>query len=106
MEVQGAANWTLGMAKNVMLNLPGAYFPAKSVAVIDFTEWQPEFGRPCDGILGYDFFRRLVVRMDYENKQITLYDPATFVPQISPDRPKHSFALASIRAFCSMMKIY
>jgi len=80
MEAQGGANSTTSAyAKNVMLNLPGAYMPAKSVAVLDLSGSLPMVGRPFDGYLGSDFFGHLVVRVDYEQKQITLSDPATFV---------------------------
>jgi hypothetical protein len=80
MEAQGGANsTTAAYAKNVMLNLPGAYMPAKSVAVLDLSGELPMVGRPFDGYLGADFFGHLVVRVDYEQKQITLSDPAMFV---------------------------
>jgi Aspartyl protease len=89
MEAQGGANsTTAAYAKNVMLNLPGAYMPAKSVAVLDLSGSLPMVGRPFDGYLGSDFFGHLVVRVDYEQKQITLSDPATFVmPKNAPSLP-------------------
>ena len=36
-------------------------------------------GRPMDGILGAEFFKRYVVELDYEKKEITLYEPADFI---------------------------
>jgi hypothetical protein len=35
--------------------------------------------RQVAGILGYDFFTRFVVDIDYEARVLTLYDPETFV---------------------------
>lgn len=75
----GAGSATLGMARNVVFDLPGVEVPTNTVAVWDFSPILPMLGREWDGILGYDVISRLVVRVDYEHKQITLYDPATFV---------------------------
>ena len=35
-------------------------------------------GMPDDGILGYDIFSKFVVKVDYENQKLTLYDPSSF----------------------------
>jgi membrane-associated protease RseP (regulator of RpoE activity) len=35
-------------------------------------------GMPVDGILGYDIFSRFVVKVDYENQKLTLYEPSSF----------------------------
>jgi hypothetical protein len=35
-------------------------------------------GMPVEGILGYDVFSRFVVKIDYENQKLTLYEPSTF----------------------------
>jgi hypothetical protein len=35
-------------------------------------------GRQIDAILGYDFFHRFVVEIDYSDKYISLYDPQSF----------------------------
>ena len=75
----GAGSAALGQAKEVALDLPGVHVPAGSVAVWDLTSLLPAVGRQWDGLLGYDVISRLVVRVDYERQQVTLYDPATFV---------------------------
>jgi len=75
----GAGSARIGMAKKVTLDLPGAQVPPTTVAVWDFSPIQPALGRHWDGLLGYDVISRLVVRVDYEHKQVTLYDPSTFV---------------------------
>ena len=75
----GAGSSSLGLAKNVVLDLPGVQVPPSTVAVMDFSSILPVLGRQWDGLIGYDVISRLVVRVDYEHKQITLYDPTTFV---------------------------
>jgi outer membrane lipoprotein-sorting protein/predicted aspartyl protease len=35
-------------------------------------------GMPVDGILGYDIFSKFVVKIDYENQKLTLYEPSSF----------------------------
>jgi hypothetical protein len=35
-------------------------------------------GMPDDGILGYDIFSKFVVKVDYENQKLTLYEPSSF----------------------------
>jgi predicted aspartyl protease len=81
MRAVGAAGATsLALAKNVVLTLPGVELPMPSVTVLDATAGMPELGRRWDGLLGYDVLSRLVVRVDYEHKEITIIDPAFFVP--------------------------
>jgi predicted aspartyl protease len=80
MRAVGAAGATsLALAKNVVLGLPGVELALPSVTVLDATAL-PQLGRNWDGLLGYDVLSRLVVRIDYERKEVTIIDPATFVP--------------------------
>jgi hypothetical protein len=44
--------------------------------VIDF----PSFPGEPVGVVGYEFMRRFVVRVDYEHNQMTMYDAARFKP--------------------------
>ncbi|HKW32310.1 MAG TPA: aspartyl protease family protein [Candidatus Acidoferrum sp.] len=76
----GAGSASMGLASNVAFELGTAKVPPATVAVWDFSSLVPVLGRQWDGLLGYDVISRLVVRMDYEHRQITLYDPAAFVP--------------------------
>jgi PDZ domain-containing protein/aspartyl protease len=75
----GAGSASMGLAKSVALDLTGAQVPPATVAVWDFSSLLPVLGRQWDGLLGYDVISRLVVRVDYEHEQITLYDPAAFI---------------------------
>jgi predicted aspartyl protease len=81
MRAVGAAGSTsLALAKNVKLELAGVELPMASVTVLDTSAGLPPLGHPWEGLLGYDVLSRVVVRVDYEHKEITLYDPAAFVP--------------------------
>jgi predicted aspartyl protease len=71
---------SLAIAKNVVLGLPGLDLPLRSVTVLDAAAGLPSLGRQWDGLLGYDVLSRLVVRVDYQRKQLTLADPAFFAP--------------------------
>ena len=79
MRAVGAAGATsLAFAKNVVLHLAGVELPLASVTVLDASAGLPLLGRRWEGLLGYDVLSRLVVRVDYERKEITIYDPSTF----------------------------
>ena len=40
---------------------------------------QPFLGRSFDGILGYGFLSRFVVEFDYDKREVSFFDPATYV---------------------------
>jgi predicted aspartyl protease len=72
---------SLAIAKKVVLGLPGLDLPLSSVTVLDAEAGMPSLGRQWDGLLGYDVLSRLVVRVDYQRKQVTFADPAFFTPE-------------------------
>ncbi len=81
MRAVGAAGTTsLALAKNVVLSLPGVDLPMPTITVLDAAAGLPRLGRHWEGLLGYDVLSRLVVRVDYERQEITVFDPAAFVP--------------------------
>ncbi|MFH0734569.1 MAG: aspartyl protease family protein [bacterium] len=59
-------------------NLPGLQFKEQNVMVLDILPMFKQWGYKAVGILGYDFMSRFVVKVDYANKLVSLYDPATF----------------------------
>lgn len=75
----GAGTASMGMVEHVVLTLPGVDVPMNTLAVSDFSSILPMIGHAWDGNLGYDVISRVVLRVDYEHKQITVYDPTTFV---------------------------
>ncbi len=49
-----------------------------SAATISLSPLNKYEGMPVQGILGYDVFSRFVVKIDYENQKLTLYEPSGF----------------------------
>jgi hypothetical protein len=48
------------------------------VGVIDLSGLEKIYGMPMGGLLGYDFFSRFVVRVDYDAKTIDLLEPSDY----------------------------
>lgn len=59
----------------VSLHLPGVSLLRQSLASISLESLQASLGRPVDGILGYSFFRRFVVEINYPARNINLFSP-------------------------------
>lgn len=60
------------------LRLGSLHFDAHTIAVMDFSSMQPFFPMKINGLLGYDLVSRVVTKIDYENSEMTFYDPETF----------------------------
>jgi membrane-associated protease RseP (regulator of RpoE activity) len=66
-----------------LVKLPGVILgdliiDSVSAATIDLKPLTRYEGMPIEGILGYDIFSRFVVKIDYENQKLTLYEPSSF----------------------------
>ncbi len=58
-------------------SLPGVEVRGQTIVAIDLRGIiEDRFGRPVDGILGYDFISRFVMTVDYENARVDLVRPA------------------------------
>lgn len=66
------------VVEGVSLNLSGVTLSRQSLAAIPFESLQASLGRPVDGILGYSFFSRLVVEVNYAARIINLYSPGGY----------------------------
>ena len=64
---------------DITLDIGGALLKDLDLSAMDLVSIENSLGRTMDGILGYELFRRYVVEIDYESKEITLYEPADFV---------------------------
>ena len=64
--------------RNVTLDVGGALLKDLSIAGMPLADLETTAGRPIDGILGSELFRRWVVRIDYDAKELALYEPAAF----------------------------
>ncbi|HEV2728802.1 MAG TPA: retropepsin-like aspartic protease [Terriglobales bacterium] len=66
--------------QNVSIGLPGLESTAYEFSTADLQPLQASLGEKVDGILGYEFFRRFVVTIDYESKTLTVALPKAFHP--------------------------
>ena len=66
------------LASGVTFNLSGIRLINQQVPAIDFKGLEAALGRNIDGMLGYDFIRRFVVEVDYEERVIKIYNAATY----------------------------
>ncbi|HSE62327.1 MAG TPA: aspartyl protease family protein, partial [Thermoanaerobaculia bacterium] len=62
----------------VTLGVGEARLEKLDLAAIELAPLESNTGRPIDGILGSDLFRRYVVEIDYETKLMRLYEPSGF----------------------------
>jgi predicted aspartyl protease len=60
------------------LALGNARLLGPTVARADLAPLRQMVGADIAGVLGYDFLRHFVVKVDYENLRVTFFDPATF----------------------------
>jgi hypothetical protein len=68
----------MGLLDDVSYSLPGARFTIPKSYAIDFSGQKSVIGREVAGILGYDFFARYIVSLDFETHIMTLSDPESF----------------------------
>ncbi|WP_170152893.1 aspartyl protease family protein [Ulvibacter antarcticus] len=72
------------VSRNNIITLGQATDRSHSIYIIfDKTlNFSPRMGVPIHGILGYDFFKKFIVKVDYIGKKITFYDPSADRPRI------------------------
>ena len=67
-----------GAVHNAVLELPGLQIPMNSLSAISRQKFVEQTGQPSLGILGKDFFDRVVIEADYVRQTVQLYDPNVF----------------------------
>jgi predicted aspartyl protease len=90
----GGGSVQTASATGVTLSVGSMSLPDVTVVAIDLSGLQAGLGRPVDGILGYEIFRRYVVAIDYAANTVRLHDPteyrmpekATFLPIVIEDQ--------------------
>ena len=65
-------------ARGLRLDIGGARLEDLDAQTIALNPIENAMGHKMDGILGYEFFRRYVVEVDYENLLVGVYEPAGF----------------------------
>ncbi|MCP4685251.1 MAG: PDZ domain-containing protein [bacterium] len=68
----------IAFTKLPQMSLEGVEFDEQTVGVMDIASLIKKGGMEASGILGYDFISRFVLKIDYANKTMSLYDPETF----------------------------
>jgi hypothetical protein len=73
------------ITSNVTFDMPGVHGQGHSMLVLeeDYLELKNSMGTDVHGILGYELFSRFVVKIDYEEKKLTLIHPEHFKPKKS-----------------------
>lgn len=67
---------------NVSLDIAGIHGQGHALLVLDqdYLELRNSLGTDVHGILGYELFSRFVIKIDYAQKELTLYVPEKFKP--------------------------
>jgi hypothetical protein len=68
----------VSFANNHSLNLLGLTVNNLDFHVNNYEILSSAYGMPIDGIIGYSFFRRYLVFIDYDNQEIKVYAPGTY----------------------------
>ena len=68
------------VADDISLNLDGVKGEKQSMLVLqeDYINIRNVIGADAHGVLGSELFNRFIVKVDYEDKILTLYDPSSF----------------------------
>ena len=72
------ASGVSGAVHNAVLELPGLQIPMNSLPQISRQKFVEQTGQPSLGVLGKDFFDRVVIEADYVRQTVQLYDPSVF----------------------------
>jgi predicted aspartyl protease len=67
-------------ADDISLTLGGVSLEHQRVMVMPFDTYYAR-GRTIDGLVGYDFFARFVVSIDFNGHSLTLWEPSAFKPR-------------------------
>jgi PDZ domain/Aspartyl protease len=74
----GEKSEDIGIVKVVKTDLGAAYLNNQVFYVFPMQSFAQVEGVPAVGLVGYEVFRRFVVRIDYEGSRLTLLEPSNF----------------------------
>jgi hypothetical protein len=74
----GSGAYDVSYVKDVTFSLAEFSIPVPLIGVIDLSNNRSQIGREIEGLVGYDFFEKFIVEIDYEAKIIRLFDPRTY----------------------------
>ncbi len=69
---------TVDFSNDHILKFPGLPTPHLDFHINDYDLLTSVYGIRIDGIIGYSFLRRYIVRLDYDNLVIEIFSPGTF----------------------------
>jgi hypothetical protein len=67
----------VSFAKDHILNLPGVTVSNLDFHINNYEILSSAYGMKIDGIIGYSFFRRFLIFLDYDNQIMKVYTPGT-----------------------------
>jgi hypothetical protein len=82
----GGGSTEFAFADVARLEIGGAALLNQRDGVIDLAGLERIYGMPMGGLLGYDFFSRFVVRVNYDTKTIDLLEPSSHAYRSSGTR--------------------
>ncbi|MBX9891124.1 MAG: aspartyl protease family protein [Chitinophagaceae bacterium] len=68
----------VAFAYNHTLRLPGLVVEKLDFHINDYELLTSVYGIQIDGIIGYSFFRRYIVRIDFDKEELEVFSPGTF----------------------------
>ncbi len=74
----GSGDIPVQYVDSVAFELSGLESADHRINITDLKSVNEQFGRPEDGLLGYDFLTRFVIVVDYAARLMTIYDPLKF----------------------------
>ena len=77
--------------KHHSLQLPGLKVDKLNFHISDYELITSTYGIPIHGIIGNSFFRQFIVKIDYDNQEISIYNPGDYTYPIKGFLMKPSF---------------
>ncbi|MGD0508018.1 MAG: aspartyl protease family protein [Terriglobales bacterium] len=74
----GSGTYDVSYVKDVTFSLSDFNIPVPLIGVIDLSAHKSQIGREIQGLVGFDFFEKFIVEIDYESKVIRLFDPKAY----------------------------
>lgn len=75
----GPNTYEVSQTSGLTIRVGQVTFTDQSAAVMNLGLVEEQFGRSVDGLVGLNLFLEYVVEIDYAAKQLTLYDPQSYV---------------------------
>jgi len=75
----GSGTYDVSYVKDVSFSLSDFNIAVPLIGVVDLSAHKSQIGREAEGLVGYDFFEKFVIEIDYESKVMRLFDPKTYL---------------------------